>query len=475
MAIWQPKRRTLLRTGIASMLVSLFPKSLAAALGYPRSIAGPMVGATGPDYFTVWVRASAAVPVVLEYSADRSFGNARRSEPVTPRAENEFCVVLRAAGLLPGQDYFYRLRFGDTLDRHQPLPFRTRAAPSGPASFRVGFGSCTRVQLDREQPIFDVVRQLEPDMFLWLGDNIYGDSDESQALSELYTRQRLVERLEPLLRTTPQLAIWDDHDFGYNNSDGTSPFKADALRLFRSYWANPAYGDGTTPGIWFKHGYGGVDFFFLDGRYHRDPSEAPDTQAKTMLGPVQKQWLKRELRASRAPFKILVSGGGWSSAERGPGGDSWAAYEHERDEIFDFIRDERIGGVVCISGDSHMGELNCIPRSAQGGYDIYDLCSSPLVQIPANRFLQQVPELRVRDVYARSVNVGLLQFDMGREPRLTYTLHNVLGEVVWAPLVLTPADLRNGVTTWSRFADPQELRRHERHRQGRGYYGVDPA
>lgn len=471
--MWKPARRTLIKGGMATSLLALAPRSW-AQLGYPRSIEGPMVGASGPNHFTIWVRASGAFPVQLEFSTDREFANLRASGPAMPHPGSDYCVTLRAENLRPDTRYFYRLRFAGALDRHQPLPFHTRTAPQGPADFRVAFGSCCRIQLDREQPIFDVVRALEPDMFLWLGDNIYADSDQPSALADLYRRQRVVERLEPLLRTTPQLAIWDDHDFGFNDSDGTSPIKRQALDLFKSYWANPSYGQDSAPGVYFKHSHGGVDFFFLDGRFHRDPSSTPDTPSKTMLGASQKAWLKAELAKSRAPFKILVSGGGWSSAE-GKGGDSWAAYLHERNELFDFIRDRRIGGVIGISGDAHMGELNCIPRSAEGGYDIYDLCSSPLAQLPASRNLTQVPEMRVRDVWTRSANVGLLHFEMGAKPKLTYALHNVLGETVWEPLVLTPDDLRNGVKSWDRLADPNELKRLERHRRGGGYYGVDPA
>lgn len=194
-----------------------------------------------------------------------------------------------------------------------------------------------------------------------------------------------------------------------------------------------------------------------------------------MLGAAQKAWLKDELLKSRAPFKVLVSGGGWSSAEKADGGDSWAVYLNERDEIFDFIRDRRIGGVVCISGDSHMGELNCVPRSSTGGYDIYDMCSSPLAQMPAVKQLEQVPEMRVRDTWSRSVNVGFMRFEMGSRPKLTYTLHDVLGDAVWDPLVLTPDDLKNGVKSWDRLADPEELERLQRYKAGRGYYGSDPV
>ena len=135
---------------------------------------------------------------------------------------------------------------------------------------------------------------------------------------------------------------------------------------------------------------------------------------------------------------------------------------------------EGIEGVVCISGDSHMGELNCIPRSEVGGYDIYDFCSSPLAQAPAAKHTRQVPEVRIRDTWTRSTNVGLMRFDMtASPPTLTYNLHDVLGKPVWAPLVLTPADLRNGVRTWDEKADPLELERLQRFKDGKGYYGFD--
>ena len=130
--------------------------------------------------------------------------------------------------------------------------------------------------------------------------------------------------------------------------------------------------------------------------------------------------------------------------------------------------------MVCISGDSHMGELNCIPRSGEGGYDLYDFCSSPLAQMPAAKNTRQMPEVRVRDTWTRSVNVGVMRFEMaGPTPTLTYTLHDVMGEPVWDPLVLTTDDLKNGVRTWDSKADPEELERLQRFKRGGGYYGTD--
>ncbi|WP_146907091.1 alkaline phosphatase D family protein [Arenimonas daejeonensis] len=469
-------RRTFLATGIFAALASAMPRLVAAALGYPRALQGPMVGAPGPEHITVWVRASGAFEVKLEVSEHRDFDTVIPGSSAMAQAADQCCIVLRAEGLKPGTDYWYRLVYDGQYDRYQTLPHRTRTAPAGNADFRIGFGSCCRIQYDPDQKIWNAVRTLEPDLFFWLGDNIYADSDNVEALVDLYGRGRAVERLEPFLRSTPQLATWDDHDFGYNDSDGDNPFKAESLRVFRNFWANPSYGESNNPGVYFKQHYGGVDFFVLDGRYHRDPTRRPDTAAKTMLGAAQKAWLKRELLASTTPFKVLAIGGGWSSAENESGGDSWAVYATERDEIFDFIRDNGISGVVCISGDSHMGELNCIPRSDAGGYDIYDFCSSPLAQMPAAKNTRQAPEVRIRDTWTRSVNVGVMRFDLtGDTPTLTYTLHDILGEAVWDPLVLTPADLRNGVRTWDRKADPVELERLQRFKDGKGYYGFDQA
>lgn len=469
-------RRTFLASGIFAALASALPRFAGAALGYPRALQGPMVGSPGPGHITVWVRASGAFEVKLEVSEDRDFTRVIPGTRAMAATATDCCVVLRADGLKPGTDYWYRLVYDGQADRYQPLPHRTRTAPAGNADFRIGFGSCCRIQYDPDQKIWNAVRAVDPDLFFWLGDNIYADSDDVDALVDLYGRGRTVERLEPFLRSTPQLATWDDHDFGFNDSDGSSPFKAQSLQVFRNYWANPGYGDGGDPGVYFKQHYGGVDFFVLDGRYHRDPTRRPDTPAKTMLGAAQKAWLKRELLASTTPFKVLAIGGGWSSAENESGGDSWAVYASERDEIFDFIRDNDIGGVVCISGDSHMGELNCIPRSEQGGYDIYDFCSSPLAQMPAAKNTRQAPEVRIRDTWTRSVNFGVMRFDLaGDTPTLTYTLHDILGAAVWEPLVLTPADLRNGVRTWDAKADPVELERLQRFKDGKGYYGFDRA
>ena len=90
--------------------------------------------------------------------------------------------------------------------------------------------------------------------------------------------------------------------------------------------------------MFFHYRYGGVDFFFLDDRYHRDPKDEPDSPEKTHLGTAQLSWLKTQLSESDAAFKVIIAGGPWSTFKAS---DSWGDFLHERNGIFDFIRDEK--------------------------------------------------------------------------------------------------------------------------------------
>jgi len=453
-------RRWLLKASASAATVLPFAVA-SRTLGYPRLMEGPMLGAAEPDSLRVWARASGPYALQLEYSTEPGFAAPTRSAPVAVDARSDFAAVLRAGNLAPATRYYYRVLVDGQVDRYRRLPFAAVTAPREPTAFRVAFGSCARYARDPEQRVFTAIERAAPDLFFWLGDNIYGDTESPIALAEEYRRQRSVATLQPLLRGVPQLATWDDHDFGYNNSDSSSPLKQASLDVFQRYWANPAAGLTDTPGVFFEYSYGGVDFFFLDGRYHRHPNADRDGPQKTLLGPGQKHWLKERLSASRTPFKVLVCGSGWSQAD-GPAGDTWAAFLTERNELFDWIRDRRIGGVICLSGDSHVGELNCIPWSERGGYDIYDLVSSPLAQATDDGWFEQRPEVRMREVYAGGCNFGTLEFRFAPEPALRFSLFDDWGQRVWEPFEITARELANGISSWRQRIDPAELKRRER-------------
>jgi len=202
-------RRSLLKqAGLVAASLPFVPEAWAQTLGYPRTLQGPMVGAPSSTSITVWARVSGAFDVVLEVATRRDFADVRQSPPVRADQSSDFCAHLRLDGLSPAARHFYRLRIDGVLDRYQPLPYSTRTAPRGRASFRAAFGSCARLQIDTDQRIFSVAQALEPDLMFFLGDNIYADSTEPQAVADLYRRQREIERLKPFIRSTPSLAIW---------------------------------------------------------------------------------------------------------------------------------------------------------------------------------------------------------------------------------------------------------------------------
>lgn len=421
--------------------------------GYSRLMQGPMLGPVSTDAFTVWVRASWEWPVQVAYATQSDFSDMRVTEAVTPVKARNYIATLKVEGLEPSTTYYYKILVAEGEDKYlggKPS-FRVRTAPPVGAGgkFRVAYGSCARWQREPLQPIWNILPEFAPDLFFWLGDNVYADTLDPDIIAEEFLRQRDVPHLRPFLATVPQLAIWDDHDYGLNNHDRRNPIKEGALEVWKRYWPNPSYGLSDTPGIFFKYAYGGVDFFFLDTRYYRDPNEDPDGPGKTMLGAGQLAWLKEGLATSRSPFKVLISGSLWSKG-KGHGGDAWSSFVHERDGLFDWIMQSGITGVVLLAGDPHSSELNVMRWSRKGGYDLYEMVSSPLAQESDLDWIFRPVEQRLRVPYSLGPNFGLLDFDMGaNDPTLTFEIISLERKSVWKPLILRASELRPGVSSWA--------------------------
>lgn len=426
--------------------------------GTPRVMLGPMVGAVTQTGAPIWAQLSGDYfDAAIEYTTNPIAGPWQRTRPQRARAEDGYALILRMENLQPDTTYHYRVIANGKVDKYQRdrLPSTVRTAPAKPKRFRVAFGSCARVQNDAEQPIWRAVAQYEPDLFFWLGDNIYGDTTTPAILAQEYQRQRFVPSFQLIGRNVPQLAIWDDHDNGLDNFDRTNPIKTDALRIFKQFWANPYYGSANTPGCFFDYAYGGVDFFFLDDRYYRAPDADEDTPTKEFLGKGQFDWLQQKLKASRAPFKVISCGSGWSRF-KGVGGDSWSAYQHERTRLFNFIRDNKINGVVLLSGDTHFPYVACAPWSEQGGYDFYDLVSSALAQMLGDdadgldkRYEAMLPDRMIREPMLNINNAGIIDFDMNSDaPMLTFNVIDTRGKVLYTPVTIRADELVNGVSSW---------------------------
>jgi alkaline phosphatase D len=253
--------------------------------------------------------------------------------------------------LRPAQRYFYCVQLNGRPAMMPPYPsFITAPPESEPGRLRFAFTSCVGYHgYDSSAGFADMVRT-NFDLLLMLGDNVYSNTNDPAVQRRFYADQRNTAGWRDISGRIPVYAIWDDHDYGPDNSDATLPDKSKSLMAFTQVWANPAYGEPDNPGVYSKFTRANVDFFLLDVRYHRDPNKATNLFHKTMLGEKQLAWLKRELLASKAAVKILASGSEWQSHGTA---DSWASFKQERDEIFRFIEDHRIAGVLLLSGDRH--------------------------------------------------------------------------------------------------------------------------
>jgi alkaline phosphatase D len=324
---------------------------------------GPYVGAVGPDRARIWLRTDATRQVTLRVASSR--GGLDTADPVAfryPSADADFTEVIDVFGLSADTVHHYDLEVAG--ERFGPWTFTT-APPLGAASrWRLAFGSCSR---DDDQPLFGVVAAAAPDVFLFIGDNHYGNTDDLAALRQFYRWAHSRPLRAEVMAQASVLATWDDHDYTGNNTDGTEAGRDTALRVFAEYWANPSYGTADTSGVFSVVQRGDVDLFLLDDRYWRGLDDS-------ILGDAQEAWLLDGLRASTATFKLLASG---SQFTQDGSSDSWAAHPDAWDRLREAIVADSLEGVVLLSGDVHRSEFRVLP-GAVGGYDLPELTSSPL-------------------------------------------------------------------------------------------------
>lgn len=276
------------------------------------------------------------------------------SDPdTTDLAVNNKVVVLPIGGLQSDTVYYYRIEIDGVLDATVQGRFRT-FPPEGPASFRFAFASCART--GSSHPVFATIASLDPLFFLHTGDFHYQNIgvNDPAVFRAAYETVLGSPTQSALYRNVPIAYIWDDHDYGPNNSDSTAPGRLAARLTYQEYAPHYplAAGSGDVP-IYQTFTVGRVKFIVADSRSARSPASAPDNTAKTMLGTTQKAWFKKELLDANGAYPLIVwvNSLPWIGAT---GDDGWHLYTNERREIADFIKDNGIKGLCMVSGDAHM-------------------------------------------------------------------------------------------------------------------------
>ncbi len=346
----------------------------------PRLINGPVLGSVTATTANIWIayKGSGQNMMTLIDTVEKTVYYPQGFHKINSR-KGIVALVMDFKGLK--SDHIYKTIFNAPLALHPKCIFRT-PVDTAVADFDFLFGSCALMNTDFSRfmmpgaasSIFGVMKRQKSDFMVWLGDNIYYLGKQWTSYDRMFTRNLNVRlgfpELREFLAAQPNYAIWDDHDYGWNDSDKKFPMKDSSLVVFKGFWPNPYPEKQTFAGNYFTFKYYDTEFFMTDDRWYRDPEG--DTSGD-FLGKEQLAWLQEQLKNSKATFKFIVIGS--QVLDDSYWGESYAKYPKERNKLFDFIANNNIKGVVLLSGDRHYAELS---KQDWKGYPIYDFTSSPL-------------------------------------------------------------------------------------------------
>ena len=404
-----------------------------------KIVSGPMIGHVSMRSVDVWAQVDSESELSLKLWNESGEFVSEKSLAASRTANSS---VLHVGGLEPASSYKAVVlsngqSLGDTLDITTQTLWDYRMDPP---AFKLIAGSCAFINdsiYDRpgkpyggEYSIFESMASDNPDMMLWLGDNIYLREVDLQSYSGYlyrYSHTRALPEMQNLLKSCPNYAIWDDHDYGPNDADRNWIHGDWAKQSFETFWANPSYGapaGANNVGTAFR--FNDVEFFLLDNRSNR-VHHYNETQDPQVLGEDQIDWLIAALNKSYAPFKIVAIGGQFLSDNASH--ENMARFP-ERQQIIDRIEEERIHGVVFLSGDRHCTELSRL--ELERGVVIHDLTVSPLTSSSYNN-TEEVNNLRVEGTVVAERNYAELNFSGPRKDRvMEMVIKNVDGEIIWS-------------------------------------------
>ncbi len=409
---------------------------------------GPMVGYSTMREVLLWVQTMDATKVHFEYFDREDPEKRYKTETTSTNSNNGFVAKLVANHVLPGKKYAYEVFVdGVKVERDYPMEFQSQTLwqwREDPPEVNFVVGSCNYVNEERfDRPgepygsdfeIFESIHQKHPDFMLWLGDNTYlrePDWNSRAGFLHRYTHTRSLPQLQPLLASTHHYAIWDDHDYGPNDSDGSFWLKRTASEIFKLFWGNPNYDVIEEGGITGSFQWADLHFFLLDNRYYRTSNNNFATD-REMLGKKQIDWLINAMASSESPFKFVCIGGQVLSTEAMH--ENYATFPKEQRYLLDKIREARIEGVVFLDGDRHHTGLSRMQES-RDVYPIYDLTCSSLTAgaYPNNEELNQY---RLEETLFGEHNFGLLKVSGPQTQRvLNITIFDKDGKEVWTKTI----------------------------------------
>ncbi|MGI9474765.1 MAG: alkaline phosphatase D family protein [Rubripirellula sp.] len=302
---------------------------------------------------------------------------------------------------------------------------------------KILFGSCIKQEFPT--PIFYTMSGEFPDLILFLGDNVYADTEDMAEMRACYDRLDANSDFGRMRAQFPILATWDDHDYGVNDGGDDYPQREASEQEFLRFWQVPEDSPiRSRPGVYDADVFGPegqrVQIIMLDTRYFRSPlskgerrvggSYLPDQDpAKTMLGDRQWAWLERQLKK---PAEIRIIGSSIQCIPEASGQETWGNLPRERDRLFQLIKDTNAEGVVIVSGDRHWAELSVLKDVAS--YPLYEMTSSSFNQIHP-RGTPTDNQFRDDDRTYHRENYGVIRIDWTDDPSLTLEVKDMEGGI----------------------------------------------
>lgn len=331
---------------------------------------GPIVGPVDHESAVVWLRTEGAPEVAIRFVD--SNGAEVHAARLTPAAGSDWCASGAVRGLRPDTAYRCLVTAPGGVDG--ACGFRTAVHPDQPGRCTVAIGSCASESFPG---VWERMADEGAEVVVLCGDTPYIDTSDLAVNRRRHHEFLAQPGLADLLRTRSLVGTWDDHDFGGNDTDGRGVDRDGIRRVFLDYRPLATAGEDGQ-GIYTSLRRGPVEIFLIDARFFSQTEPSPVAADKpTLLGRRQWDWLRRSLAASSAPFKLLVTGMVWHDKPNREK-DDWETYAHEREALFRWIGDRRIGGVVLVGGDVHVSLRLAHDAVETAGYTIPEFVSSPL-------------------------------------------------------------------------------------------------
>lgn len=419
-------------------------------------ISGPMLGYIEHREALIWLEVAPDVnKVAIKYQQQGKTQTAHTIQYAGVLGKKYNPIKIRVEELDMNTVYEYSIFLND---KKVELPFATTfktkklwewREPAPDFSFLVG--SCFYINdstYDRpgrpygQNPrILETMGNTPSDFMLWTGDNLYlreADYSSEAGIAYRYSYNFSQPFFQKLRATRANYATWDDHDFGPDNSDVTYELKDVAFETFKKYWGNKSFGEPDNAGVYTKFKWSDCDFFLMDDRYHRSANDLPEmidgklNPEKEFYGKKQLVWLKNSLANSTASFKFIVSGGQMLNP-MAKDKECFMGYPLEWQELVDFIINNKISGVIFLSGDRHFSEV--IKFQPKEFYPLYEFTCSAVTSGVAD-----ISKSREFTNPARVPGSLLMQNNFGKitvsgtksERQVTFETYDITGAKKWS-------------------------------------------